>query len=254
MSADAVRRALYPLLGIAVILLVWQGYTRLLGVSRIVLPSPSDILMASIERYDLLLRETWPTVLESVAGFALAVAIGIPLAVVVASSRALSLMLYPILVATQSVPKVAIAPIILVWFGLGIESKLALAFLVAFFPIVVDTATGLQATPPGLIELARALRASRLQVFAKVRFPAALPFIFSGAKVAVTLAVIGAVIGEFVGSVSGLGNLLLTANSQLESALAWAALVWLSVVGILLFAAVALAQRLLMPWATAGHG
>ena len=100
MSAGAVRRALYPLLGIAVILLVWQGYTRLLGVSRIVLPSPSDILMASIERYDLLLRETWPTVLESVAGFALAVAIGIPLAVVVASSRALSLMLYPVLVAT----------------------------------------------------------------------------------------------------------------------------------------------------------
>jgi NitT/TauT family transport system permease protein len=199
MSARALRRALYPLLGVAVILLVWQGYTRLLGVSRIVLPSPSDILMASIERYDLLLRETWPTFLESVAGFALAVAIGIPLAVAVAGSRALSLMLYPILVATQSVPKVAIAPIILVWFGLGIESKLALAFLVAFFPIVVDTATGLQATPPGLIELARALRASRLQVFAKVRFPAALPFIFSGAKVAVTLAVIGAVIGEFVG-------------------------------------------------------
>jgi NitT/TauT family transport system permease protein len=253
MSARALRRALYPLLGVAVILLVWQGYTRLLGVSRIVLPSPSDILMASIERYDLLLRETWPTFLESVAGFALAVAIGIPLAVAVAGSRALSLMLYPILVATQSVPKVAIAPIILVWFGLGIESKLALAFLVAFFPIVVDTATGLQATPPGLIELARALRASRLQVFAKVRFPAALPFIFSGAKVAVTLAVIGAVIGEFVGSVSGLGNLLLTANSQLESALAWAALVWLSILGILLFAAVALAQRLLMPWANIGH-
>ena len=166
----------------------------------------------------------------------------------------LNLTLYPILVATQSVPKVAIAPIILVWFGLGIESKLAIAFLVAFFPIVVDTATGLQSTPAGLLELARSLRASPLQVFAKVQFPAALPFIFSGAKVAVTLAVIGAVIGEFVGSMSGLGNLLLTANSQLDSALAWAALVWLSILGILLFAAVALAERLLMPWAgRAGH-
>ncbi len=254
MKWRALARAIYPLIGVAIILLLWQAYARLFGISRIVLPAPSDIILASIERYDLLLRETWPTFLESVYGFGLAVLIGIPLAVCVANSRTLNLTLYPILVATQSVPKVAIAPIILVWFGLGIESKLAIAFLVAFFPIVVDTATGLQSTPSGLLELARSLRASPVQVFAKVQFPAALPFIFSGAKVAVTLAVIGAVIGEFVGSVGGLGNLLLTANSQLDSALAWAALVWLSILGILLFAAVALAQRLLMPWADAGHG
>jgi NitT/TauT family transport system permease protein len=253
MNRRALRRATYPLVGVAIILVLWQAYTRVFGISRIVLPSPSDIIWASIERYDLLMRETWPTFIESVYGFGLAVLIGIPLAVCVANSRPLNLMLYPILVATQSVPKVAIAPIILVWFGLGIESKLAIAFLVAFFPIVVDTATGLQSTPSGLLELARSLRASPVQVFAKVQFPAALPFIFSGAKVAVTLAVIGAVIGEFVGSVGGLGNLLLTANSQLDSALAWAALVWLSILGILLFAAVALAQRLLMPWADMGH-
>ena len=253
MKWGALGRAIYPLIGVAAIVLLWQAYTQVFAVSRIVLPSPLDIIAASIARYDLLLRETWPTFLESVYGFGLAVAIGIPLAVCVANSRILNLTLYPILVATQSVPKVAIAPIILVWFGLGMESKLAIAFLVAFFPIVVDTATGLQATPSGLIELARSLRASPVQVFAKVQFPAALPFIFSGAKVAVTLAVIGAVIGEFVGSVSGLGNLLLTANSQLDSALAWAALVWLSILGILLFGAVALAQRLLMPWAEFGH-
>jgi NitT/TauT family transport system permease protein len=135
-------RAIYPLTGVGVMLLLWQAYTKLFAVSRIVLPSPADILLASIARYDILLRETWPTFLESVYGFALAVAIGIPLAVCVANSRVLNLTLYPILVATQSVPKVAIAPIILVWFGLGIESKLAIAFLVAFFPIVVDTARG----------------------------------------------------------------------------------------------------------------
>jgi NitT/TauT family transport system permease protein len=254
MKWGALGRAIYPLIGVAVIVLLWQAYTQVFAVSRIVLPSPLDIIAASAARYDILLRETWPTFLESVYGFGLAVAIGIPLAVCVANSRILNLTLYPILVATQSVPKVAIAPIILVWFGLGMESKLAIAFLVAFFPIVVDTATGLQSTPSGLMELARSLRASPVQVFAKVQFPAALPFIFSGAKVAVTLAVIGAVIGEFVGSVSGLGNLLLTANSQLDSALAWAALVWLSILGILLFGAVALAQRLLMPWAELGHG
>jgi len=247
------QRAVLPFIGAAIILILWQVYTATFGISRIVLPSPSEIALASINRYDLLLRETWPTFLESVCGFGLAVVIGIPLAVCVANSRMLNLTLYPLLVATQSVPKVAIAPIVLVWFGLGLQSKLAIAFLVAFFPIVVDTATGLQSTPAGLLELARSLRATRLQVFAKVQFPAALPFIFSGAKVAVTLAVIGAVIGEFVGSVSGLGNLLLTANSQLDSALAWAALIWLSILGIVLFVAVALAERLLMPWGESAH-
>jgi NitT/TauT family transport system permease protein len=247
------QRLLYPVAGLVIILVVWQIYTSWSGISRIVLPSPVDIGLVSFQRYDLLLKETWPTLIETILGFALALLIGIPLAVCVANSRLLNLAIYPILVATQSVPKVAIAPIVLVWFGLGMESKLALAFLVAFFPVVVDTATGLQATPPGLLELARSLRASPLQVFVKVQIPAALPFVFAGAKVAITLAVIGAVIGEFVGSVSGLGNLLLSANSQLEGPLAWAALVWLSVLGIVLFAAVVLAERLLMPWAQIGQ-
>jgi len=247
------QRSLYPIAGLVITLVVWQIYTSWSGISRIVLPSPVDIGLVSFQRYDLLLKETWPTLIETILGFGLALLIGIPLAVCVANSRLLNLAIYPILVATQSVPKVAIAPIVLVWFGLGIESKLALAFLVAFFPVVVDTATGLQATPPGLLELARSLRASPSQVFMKVQIPAALPFMFAGAKVAITLAVIGAVIGEFVGSVNGLGNLLLSANSQLEGPLAWAALLWLSVLGIVLFAAVVLAERLLMPWAQTGQ-
>jgi NitT/TauT family transport system permease protein len=246
------HRMIYPFAGFCIIVILWQGYVDLAHVSRIVLPSPMDIVTASWQRSDLLLRETVPTALESLYGFALAVVIGIPLAVCVANSRILNLTLYPILIATQSVPKVAVAPIILVWFGIGMQSKLAIAFLVAFFPIVVDTATGLQATPPGLMELARSLRASRWQTFWKVQFPAALPFVFSGAKVAVTLAVIGAVIGEFVGSINGLGNLLLSANSQLDGPLAWAALVWLSVLGILMFLGIIVAERLLMPWAAAG--
>ena len=253
MKSSQVHRLIYPLVGFALILAFWQAYVDLFHVSRIVLPSPSDILKVSWQRYDLLLNETWPTFLESVYGFALALLIGVPMAVCVANSRILNLSLYPILIATQSVPKVAIAPIILVWFGLGMQSKLAIAFLVAFFPVVVDTATGLQATPPGLIELGRSLRASRWQMFWKVQLPAALPFVFSGAKVAVTLAVIGAVIGEFVGSTNGLGNLLLSANSQLDGPLAWAALIWLSVLGILLFVSVELAQKLIMPWAETSH-
>jgi len=253
MTVRDVRNAFYPFIGVAIILLIWQLYTYLFGINRIVLPSPVDILRASATNWHVLLRECWPTFLESVLGFILAVVIGIPFAVCVASSRVLNLTLYPILIATQSIPKVAVAPIILVWFGLGMQSKLVIAFLVAFFPIVVDTAAGMRATSAGLLELARSLRASPLQVFLKVQFPSALPFIFAGSKVAVTLAVIGAVIGEFVGSVGGLGNLLLTANSQLDSPLAWAALVWLSALGILLFAAVVLAERIVMPWSEIGH-
>lgn len=251
MSKRHIDRFLWPIVGLAFILAIWQAYAELLHISTIVLPTPVDIVRASWQQYGLLFTETWPTFLESVFGFGLALILGIPLAVCVANSRILNLSLYPILIATQSIPKVAIAPIILVWFGLGMQSKLAIAFLVAFFPIIVDTATGLQETPPGLIELGRTLRASRWQMFWNIQFPAALPFIFSGAKVAVTLAVIGAVIGEFVGSVNGLGNLLLSANSQLDGPLAWAALVWLSALGIFLFMLVALAQKLLMPWAEA---
>lgn len=253
MKGAQARRLIYPLVSFVLILAIWQFYVEFFNVSKIILPSPFEILEVSWTRSDLLLKEAWPTFLESVYGFALALVIGIPMAVCVANSRVLNLSLYPILIATQSVPKVAIAPIVLVWFGIGMQSKLAIAFLVAFFPIVVDTATGLQATPPGLVELGRSLRASRWQMFWKVQFPAALPFVFSGAKVAVTLAVIGAVIGEFVGSVNGLGNLLLSANSQLDGPMAWAALIWLSVLGILLFVVVELAQRLLMPWSTAPH-
>ena len=122
MTFRDVRNAIYPLVGISAILLIWQLYTHFLGINRIVLPSPLDILWASISNWDVLLRESWPTFLESVLGFALAVAIGIPFAVCVANSRVLNLALYPILIATQSIPKVAIAPIILVWFGLGMQS------------------------------------------------------------------------------------------------------------------------------------
>ena len=252
MTLRDLRTALYPLLGVAAMLALWQLYVSAFGINRIVLPGPVDIARAAVANWAILMRETWPTFLESVLGFVLAVVIGIPVAVCVASSRVLNLTLYPILIATQSVPKVAVAPIILVWFGLGLQSKLVIAFLVAFFPIVVDTATGMRATPAGLLELARSLRATSLQIFMKVQFPAALPSIFAGAKVAVTLAVIGAVIGEFVGSLNGLGNLLLSANSQLDSPLAWAALVWLSVLGIVLFAAVVAVERLVMPWSEMG--
>ena len=245
---EGIKLALYPFIGTVAMIIAWQLYVDLLEINPVVLPSPLAIYLVSVKEIGLLLSETWPTTLEIIYGFALAVILGVPMAVGIANTKFLNLTFYPILIAVQSVPKVAIAPIVLVWFGTGIESKLVIAFLVAFFPIVVDTATGLNATSRDLLDLARSLRATPFQTFMKVQFPSALPHFFSGAKVAVTLAGIGAVIGEFVGSDAGLGNLLLVANSQLDSPLAWAALIWLSVLGILLFLAVVLAERLIMPW------
>ena len=236
-------------MGILMVVGVWQFYVIQFDVSTVVLPKPSLVLESIVNKHALLLSEGWITFKECLYGFALAMALGIPIAVALTNSRILSLTFYPLLVGTQSIPKVAVAPIILVWLGTGLESKLAVAFLVAFFPVVVDTATGLRSTPPELLDLARSLRASRVQIFTKIQFPSALPFVFSGAKVAVTLAVIGGVIGEFVGSTEGLGNLLMVANSQINSPLAWASLVALSILGIILFSAVVLAERIFMPWA-----
>jgi NitT/TauT family transport system permease protein len=244
---------MYPAVGIVLIVAVWHFYVVIFKVAPVVLPAPGRVLESLVKDWALLLAQSWTTLLECIYGFALAVVVGILIAVAVTASRRLNLMFYPLLIATQSIPKVAIAPIVLIWFGTGLESKVAIAFIVAFFPMVVDTATGLRATPEDLLDLARSLKCTRWQIFRKIQVPAALPFIFSGAKIAVTLAVIGAVIGEFVGSNSGLGNLVLVANAQVNSPLVWASLVFLSALGMLLYAAVVLAERILMPWAESAH-
>jgi NitT/TauT family transport system permease protein len=248
MTARVVSQLGYPLAGALAILAAWFLACSAANIPTVVLPSPDKVLDAFIGRFDLLVSEGWITLKETLLGFLLAVAVGIPMAVAVANSRPLNLMFYPLLVGLQSVPKVALAPIILVWLGTGIESKLAIVWLVAFFPIIVDTTAGLQSTPKEFVELANSLRASPVQMFMKVQFPAALPFVLTGAKVAITLAVIGAVIGEFVGSSEGLGFLLLSATSQLDTPLAFAALFALSFLGVLVYLMVELVERLVAPW------
>jgi NitT/TauT family transport system permease protein len=244
-----------PVVGLVLLGLAWHVYVVAFHVPMAVLPRPSAVGDAIVANWRLLLAEGQVTLLESLYGFLLAFALGVPLAVMIATSPTLNLMFYPLLIATQSVPKVALAPLILVWLGIGLESKLAIAWLVAFFPIVVDTATGLRNTPAEFIDLAASVRASGWQTFWKVRFPAALPFVLAGCKVAITLAVIGAVIGEFVGSNEGLGNLLLVANSQVNEPLAFAALFALAALGIGLYAAVVAVELALSPWfGAAGHG
>jgi NitT/TauT family transport system permease protein len=238
----------YPLLGLLLLLAVWALACWLVSIPTVVLPSPDKVLQAMVTRSDLLFGESLITLKETLFGFVLALALGLPLAVAVANSRPLNLMFYPLLIALQSVPKVALAPIVLVWFGTGMESKLAIVWLVAFFPIIVDTVAGLRSTPRELLELADSLKATRAQIFLKVQFPAALPFVITGAKVAITLAVIGAVIGEFIGSSEGLGFLLLSATSQLNTPLAFGALFALAALGILVYLLVELAERLMAPW------
>jgi NitT/TauT family transport system permease protein len=254
MSDSRIARVLLPAAGLALLILLWHFYVVTFDVAPAVLPRPTLVLDATIANWRLIVSEGWITLLESLYGFILAFVLGVPLAVAIAGSRTLNLMFYPLLIATQSLPKVALAPLILVWLGTGIESKLAIAWLVAFFPIVVDTATGLRNTPAEFLDLATSVRANAFQTFWKIRFPAALPFVISGSKVAITLAVIGAVIGEFIGSNEGLGNLLLVANSQVNIPLAFACLIGLSVIGIGLYAAVAAVELALKPWfGTTGH-
>ncbi len=251
----SLARYILPMVGLALLGLAWHVYAVAFHVPTAVLPRPDLVGGAMVDNWRLLLSEGQVTLMESLYGFLLAFALGVPIAVMIATSPTLNLMFYPLLIATQSVPKVALAPLILVWLGIGIESKLAIAWMVAFFPIVVDTATGLRNTPPELIDLATSVRASGWQTFWKIRFPAALPFVLSGCKVAITLAVIGAVIGEFIGSNDGLGNLLLVANSQVNAPLAFAALFGLAALGIGLYAAVVAVELALKPWfGAAGHG
>ena len=242
------ERVVYPMVGVVLLLLVWSAVCAIWKMPSAVLPTPLEVLKALISHGPALLSEGWITFKATLYGFLLALFLGIPIAVAVSMFRWANYMFYPLLVALQSVPKVALAPILLVWLGTGIESKLAIAWLVAFFPIIVDTAAGLQSTPKELLELARSLRSSKWQTFTMVQFPAALPFVVTGAKVAVTLAVTGAVIGEFIGASEGLGFLLLSATSQINTALAFAALFALSVLGTVAYLMVVGIERLLAPW------
>ncbi len=239
---------LVPAVTLAVLIVLWEIFVVAFNVPTYLLPAPTLVVERTAEWARELPLHTWVTLYETLAGFALAIVVAVPLAVLIAYSPFLQNSIYPLLLITQSIPKVAIAPLLLLWLGTGDLPKIVVAFLVAFFPIVVDTATGLNSVPPELMDLIKSLSANQWQIFRKIRFPWALPFFFSGLKVAITLSVVGAVIGEFVGSDRGLGYLVLIASSHINTGLAFGAMVLLSVMGIVLFALVNLAERILCPW------
>jgi NitT/TauT family transport system permease protein len=236
------------LVTITVLTLAWELVVRVFNVPLFLFPPPSLVFLDLVQRWELYATHTWVTLYETVIGFLVAVVLGIGAGILIVYSRWLQSILYPIVVVLQIVPKVAIAPLLLIWLGYGLQSKVVVALLVAFFPIVVTTVTGLRAVEQDLLDLVRVLRGSRWQEFTRVRFPSALPFIFSGLKVAITLAVIGAIIGEFVGGNAGLGYLIIIANSEMRTQMSFAALLLLSAMGLALFGLIILVERWLIPW------
>jgi len=237
--------ALRPFLLILLLLVLWDLAIRLFKIPAYLIPPPWEVVKQLVNEWPRLLAESWKTTL---GGFGLTIVIGIPIAMVIAYSRLVESYVYPLLVFSQSIPKVAIAPLFVVWFGFGIFPKVISAFLLGFFPVVVSTVMGFKSVEPDMLDLARSMGASRLQTFFKISLPQALPQIFSGLKVSVTLAVVGAVVGEFVGSNSGIGYVLQVANGNFDLPLMFAALVVLSSIGVVLFVAVDLVERVMIPW------
>ena len=221
---------------------------RLSSVPGFILPPPSAIFIEAVTRYPLYLYNSWITFYEMVVGFVLAAVVGVFLAVVIVYSRIVRNMIYPQIVVLQIVPKVAIAPLLLIWAGYGITSKVLLALLVSFFPIVVNMVTGLVEIEEELLDLCRILQSGRWQEFSKVRLPNALPYLFSSLKVASTLSVIGAVIGEFVGGAEGLGHLIIIANTELRTSMAFVSLFACRSSDFCCMGFVIVAERVFMPW------
>ena len=242
-----VSGVVYPVGVVLGVLVVWEAVTRMFGVPAFLLPPPSAIGVSFMANGHLLLSHGWITTVEILLGFALSIVVGIPLALAIFLWPVFSRSILPLLVSSQAMPKVAVAPLLLVWFGFGLLPKVLIAFLIAFFPIVINTVVGLASIEPEKIHLARSMGFGATATFFKIRLPNALPAIFGGLKISITLAVVGAVVGEFVGGDAGLGYLLLVANGSMDTALLFAGIVALTVLGVVLFLLVELAERLAIP-------
>lgn len=246
-ATQAVNLAPATVISIA-ILVFWQIIVVVLKIPEAILPTPTRIFDVMVERRDLLLQHTWPTALQCIYGFLLAVAVGVGLGIAIAFSRLFRTGVYPLVIAFQVVPKVALAPLFIVWFGLGTTSRVLLAFVIAFFPMVVNTFAGIQSTDPVMIRMARSFSASRWTIFSKIEFPTALPYIFSGLKIGITFAVIGIIVAEFVTAQEGLGYLIVFSEGNVDTPMLMAAIFVLSVVGVILYALIVLLEKLVIRW------
>jgi NitT/TauT family transport system permease protein len=237
-----------PYVGILALLGVWEISVRILDLPSYLLPAPTEIITVMIKNIQNIFDQSMVTAYEMIIGYFLAIAIAVPMAIGITASPSFDRFITPILLFFQTVPKISLAPLFLVWFGVGILPKILVAFLISFFPIIIDTAVGLRSISPDMIDLARSMGASKMQIFTRFRLPTSLPYLFSGLKVASTLAVVGAVVGEFVGADKGLGYLLLVANSNLLTALMFGTIFALTVQGLILFYIIQVLESWLIPW------
>ena len=228
----------------AIVLVGWQLAVTLGHIPPVILPSPVSITKYIIDRYDILLMHAIPTTLESAAAFVLATLLGMALAIIITYSQIAREALYPNLVFFQLIPKIALAPLFIIWLGIGSQSRIAFSVFIAFFPVVIATTAGFANVDKGMLRLCRSLTASEWQIFTSVRFPAALPHIFSGMKIAITLAIIGVIIGEFITAQAGLGYLIIFATARADTEISMAAIVVLCICGLLLYGLVALGETI----------
>jgi NitT/TauT family transport system permease protein len=229
-------------------LVVWELFVVIFGIRAYILPRPTEIAVAIVRYLGSLLRGSAYTVRSMLLGYAIAAALGLLIALPIAFSRIMQRTVYPLLVISQLVPKVALAPIFVIWFGFGLLPKIMIVFLLSFFPVLLNSIVALKSIDPEIIYLARSTGASRLDMFLKVRLPNSMPTIFAGLKLAAISATIGAVIGEFIGSDSGLGYIILTAQGDLQTDLSFSAIVILTVLGFLLYYGVESVERISIPW------
>ncbi len=243
-----VYRVVPPALTVVVLLLCWEGYVRLTGVPRRILPAPSAVGEVLISDAAILRDQAWVTLVETALGFALAMIVGLGFAMLIDRSALLRRAIYPLLVASQTVPSIAYAPLLIIWFGYGILPKVLVVLVYCFFPVTVAALDGFRATDPDLIRLFRTFGASGRQIFTRVRFPHALPAVFSGIRIAITYSVTGAIVGEYVGAAQGLGIYIQRQKNSFAVDRVFAAILVVTLLSVGLFALVALIERLAIPW------
>jgi NitT/TauT family transport system permease protein len=243
-----IRTIAVPTLTLVCLLSLWEVADLIFDFNKIIIPTPTEITIAFVGNYARLFRETGITMLESVLGFLLGGVSAVLLAVAFVHSRTTQEALYPYAIALKSTPLIAIAPLLVLWFGNGLLSKIVMSALVAFFPVLVNSVSGLTAVDPEALDLMKSLSASRWQVLTKIRFPASLSYVFASLKIASSLAVVGAVIGEFTGATQGVGYLINTSSYYLETPLMFAAIGMISLGGILFFGLMAYLEKTIVFW------
>lgn len=242
------RRWLFNIAYVLVVLVAWEALVSVLDINSLLLPPPTAIAREAADFAGLIASSTVVTLAEALIGFVIAVVVGVGLAIVIVYSSLLRSVVLSTIVAINATPKVAVAPILVIWLGLGMESKIATAFLLSFFPIVINAVRGLADVPHDLLNLYRLMRATPLQVFTKVRLPSAMPALFDGLKIALPIALIGAVAGEFVAAREGIGYQILLAYANFNSALVFAAVITIAVVATVLFQVLVLIEDRVLHW------